>query len=429
MPTTTDFDAMLNPAPLVLDEAVPVFVVGCVRSGTSAVARALREGAEISGFREGNVLSMMQRMLREVARQYEHLPEDILERKKSLMLANCEREALETHVVNWFAALYAKQLGTGRWYDKSPESYPGAPMVRACPVVVRLFPRARFIFCIRRGIEQVMSCLRKFPSTNFKAWCRVWRDAAYAWHEVKEQLGDRAIAIEQHELALRPDLVSERIQELLGLSAAHGQAMESVLRGARVEQTQFAQDSRFIGLDETPWSAEERRIFSEICGPAMEGAGFSMEGRLIEPTAPLRLFHPVKHAEKAVALHAVAPGSFRRNGEGGLVLVPNAPGEPPAEVRYLAAEFVGQDRLSGVIGSIDNGGDPLDFCLRIEPAGGGAPVVELVQHVTPGAEKSWEAGFPAIHGTHDIVISTRVASGFFRTAPGIWRDITISIAT
>lgn len=429
MPSAADFDALLNPSAIVLDDVEPVFVVGCVRSGTSAVARALREGAEIPGFREGNVLSMMQRMLTEVARQYGHLPEDRFERKKTLMLANVDQAAVETYVVNYFAALYAKHLPHPVWYDKSPESFQNAPVVRSCPTVLRIFPKARFIFCLRRGIEQVMSCLRKFPRTNFRAWCHVWRDAAQAWGEVRDELGDRAIVVHQHEMAMRPDVVAERIQGLLGLAPSRREAMEGVFRGARVEQTQFAQDSRFIGIDETPWTPQQREIFVETCGGVMAAAGFSLEGRLVEPTAPMRLFHPVKFSERAVETENVANGAFRKDGRGGIVLVPNCPGEPPAEVRYLHADFVGQDRMTATVEVEDNGSDPVDFHIRIETSDDRRVVAEMSKQVRAGEAVSWTESFPPVTGAHDIVISTRLARGAFRPSPAVWRDTVISIAT
>ncbi len=114
-PVPQDLDSVLDPRPLIVNSAQPVFIAGCVRSGTSAMARVMRDGAELAGFNEGNIFSMMQRMLNEVGKQFQNVSPELLARKQTLMLANTSREAVETYVTNYFVAMYMKHRPEPRW--------------------------------------------------------------------------------------------------------------------------------------------------------------------------------------------------------------------------------------------------------------------------------------------------------------------------
>lgn len=419
---------LLRPAPIVDDEAEPVFVVGSVRSGTSIMHRALREGADLPGFHEGNVGSLMQRMLDEIAVQFEHISDEILARKDNQMLARLDREALENHVVNWFVEFYRSQR-SGRWLDKTPESYRNAPMVRACERFLRAFPRARFVYCVRRGIEQIMSVRRKFPQLPFEFSCLAWAESVENWIEVRDRLGDSWVEARQHELALQPERVATELAALLDLTKEQCRRVASIFAHTRQEQTHFAEDFRSTGLAETPWSDDDRAMFERICGRAMDAMGYSLESSLLDPAAPLRLFVPIEHASGAVKRSNVAPEEwgFCRSGSDGVQLHPGPRGGPPAEVRYLAAPCSGQDTFGARVEVPDDWSDAIVFTVRIEASDGSVVAAHEVE-VDGAGSADVLLEFAPLHGPHDVVIATRMAEGG-RSQPSaaVWRDAGLRI--
>src|SRR5687767_11132337 len=146
--------------------AVPIFVVGSVRSGTSAMMHALRDGAGIRGFNEGVLAQLMPVLLAAIGNHY-----GTFNQKPTTMLGSVPREFLENGIKNLFGRAFVETMGTGRWLDKTPG---GAPMINACPTLLEIFPEAKFIFCKRRGVENVLSRQRKFPGRSVEAHCEGW---------------------------------------------------------------------------------------------------------------------------------------------------------------------------------------------------------------------------------------------------------------
>ena len=396
-------EARLSSSLITIEDAEPVFVVGSVRSGTSIVMEALRSGGELRGFNEGNVASMVQRMWDVL----DHHEDDAgpLRELRARAPSKVDTEGLKIYTANTIAALYAKQMGSGPWMDKSPESYLGAPMIRFCPTLGKIYPKARFLMCLRRGIENVMSRQRKFPDVPFRSLCRSWADAAAAWWEIREELGERGLIVRQDEIALHPERVAKEMSDFLGMGKRRRQAIEDVFTYRRPEQSQFAQDHRFIGLDETPWDQEQKETFAEVCTEIMETVGFPMEGKELVSAAPIRLFFPI--AEESVEkCHLSSAEAFRRGEGGAIILDANPASQPPAEVRYLEVPLRGQKSFSARVGVAGSGSGPVVCALRIVSAAGEEGAL-LKRSVSPGQSVEWSEEFPALDGVFSVEISAR----------------------
>lgn len=397
-------------------DAQPTFIVGSVRSGTSAMMHALREGAGIPGFNEGNLAQLMPVLLAAVDQHYAHAIQ-----KPSTMVGSVSREYVSTSIKNVFGRAFIDTMGAGRWLDKSPG---GAAIIAACPVLLDIFPKATFILCKRRGVENVLSRQRKYPDLAFDQHCRAWTKTMEAWLEVGPQLGRRAIEVDQRDMATRPGFVADKVSRLLELSPEQHEGFLDVLRKDRVQQTRPIQDETPIGLGETGWSDGEQETFRRLCGPMMEAFGYSLDGQAMEAReARYRFFVP--GVDGIVELHNLdRKRAFKAIDARRFAIEPNPSGQPPAAVRYKAINLARFRHFSARLRIVGpDAGVGLIFGFALESLDG-APAFAAEQIVDHGSVSEWRCELPELAGEFDAVLSVRPASENSnpRRISGVWID-------
>ena len=85
-------------------------------------------------------------------------------------------------------------------------------------MVVEEWPEAKIVFMKRRGIENVMSALWKFPGLTFEASCHAWTEAMAAWAALGPVVKASSIEIDQAEMAREPHRTADRLGGFLGLN-------------------------------------------------------------------------------------------------------------------------------------------------------------------------------------------------------------------
>jgi Sulfotransferase family len=399
------------PVALPPNQAEPIFILGSVRSGTSVLVNALRQGAGINGYDECNVAALMERLTDVVREFYGNLSPAYLAAKDRHLIAALDPAAIETWIVNYFAAFLDVRMGRGQWVAKSPDSYLTAPMIRSSRRLATMFPKAKFIFCARRGIENVMSRVKKWPEIPFGYHCQSWAHTFEEWFKVRPALKGRELEVRQSDVALRPETVADDLKRFLGLSQEQRDGILRVFQGPRTEQLQLAQEHREIGLDETPWSGDHRAEFLDWCRPMMEAAGYGLRGRVGTAKTPLRVFYP--KVPGAVELNNVNPEwGFVEIDDSTFQIHPNGPGGPPAEVRWPAIPLSGESRFAVELRLNHPDAPPVKFGLRVEKTGTREAVI--AEEIELSERGSWERGeiaFSPLDGPHDVVLSTRVGEG------------------
>ena len=146
----------------------PVFILGAARSGTSILMKAMKEGALLPGLNEGHVLPLLMKFLEVTDRYYSKYEEEAI--SPFMVLSSVPRNRLEDRMKFLFRELQENLHHGGVWVDKTP----GADMILLAPVLLEIWPNARFIFAKRRGLENLISRRRKFPDRAFEQECRKW---------------------------------------------------------------------------------------------------------------------------------------------------------------------------------------------------------------------------------------------------------------
>ena len=246
----------------------PVFILGSVRSGTTAIMTALSSATRYVGPGEGHLLDLLMHMSGLVEAVYaERRP--IWENGFDTLITAVPQSFLLDAVRHGFVELAKARFPNRHWFDKTPTP----TMIRAAPLLKAVWPEARFIFMKRRGIETMLSRLRRCPEIAFDDHCRGWADSMVSWAAVRDALGTSAVEIEHLEVARHPAAAAKTIGRLLALTEAEENGVRYALTIGRPERSteSFAAVHDLAAL---PWTGAQIAAFRQICGPAMRRFGY-----------------------------------------------------------------------------------------------------------------------------------------------------------
>jgi hypothetical protein len=260
----------------------PVFIVGSPRSGTSALVSVL-SAVGYNGFLEGNFLTLLHHIEFSVDRYFDWFPET----DPDVMLANIDKRDLKRRLFETFRTMVNDLNPKDPWFDKT-----GTPeMTAAIPIVRELWPGSVFVFAKRRGIENVLSRLKKFPSESFEYHCADWARNMAVWRHIRQQLPPGCfIEVEQRDMIQQPERTARSLCEFLQVDesavrpqAAFGGATTTLRVAGYVMATQRPQEtaegsaSKTVSLAESGWTVEQTETFLEHCETEMKEFGYTMD--------------------------------------------------------------------------------------------------------------------------------------------------------
>jgi hypothetical protein len=269
----------------------PIFIVGGSRSGTIVLLKAIGRHPQIlSTPSEDPYLTDIGRMVQsleycsEVDRKYY---QDSMRISHGYIYANLRRLALESALGPHYGLRQLAKLairGKVNLFKKRywcTKTFPGKP---AADGLVRLYPEARFVWILRNGVNVVYSRCRfpAFRDLSFEEHCRHWASSINRFSHLLEMPG--AVIVQQEELADDPRSVFRRIFDTFGIEQdigsaeyalthhVHPLADLSTTTGVDIKKTLSERPPAYL-----EWSAKERDIFKDICGDAMQRAGYELE--------------------------------------------------------------------------------------------------------------------------------------------------------
>ena len=248
----------------------PVFILGSRRSGTSAVTHALLRYTRYRGSYEGHFFDLLAPLLNTVKEFYSYKTNLISDPNMISTFAEVPRDYFDSVLADIFRDLAAKMFAVPFWLDKTPTRL----MIQAAPSLGKIWPEARFIFLRRRAYESLQSHRRKFPEKAFEDHCRWWSSCMSAWLDVREELGGRAIEIDQYLLAHDPSLAASLIAETLSLEPSECKKVGAFLTWERPERTEVELNKIESGVGED-WNEEEKRTFEATCLPWFAPFGYA----------------------------------------------------------------------------------------------------------------------------------------------------------
>ena len=250
-----------------------VFVVGSPRSGTTAVGNAVQKAFDTVIHGESHLAEIIISLVERAQKALLGSPA----RNIDGMLVNEITPAdMQMNVIQLLKRLHRQFYGDSLVLDKTP----GGPNIQALWLMLRAYPNAKVIFCKRRGIENVISRLKKFPQVSFSDHCTQWRQTFSIWGQTV-RLNTRELCakdwhfeIDQFRLACEPDAITKELSDWLGLSEVQQQRALEYLKYQSPQKT--SDYKKALDFDELEWSQEQKQVFIDTCGEQMEKQGYSL---------------------------------------------------------------------------------------------------------------------------------------------------------
>lgn len=247
----------------------PVFIVGSPRSGTSALVDVLWD-IGYHGFGEGNFLTLLHKIDFLVDRHYDWFPEH----DPDVMLANIDKRDLKRRLFETIRTVTNDLNPKHPWLDKT-----GNPQITAAlPIVRELWPGSVFVFAKRRGIENVISRLKKFPGESFEYHCSDWAHNMAVWRHIRQQLPPGCfIEVEQRDMIQQPERTTRSLCAFLQVDEGAVPGACKVMSTSRPQESEKGSASKTLSLAESGWTVEQTETFLKHCETEMKEFGYTMD--------------------------------------------------------------------------------------------------------------------------------------------------------
>ena len=247
----------------------PVFIVGSPRSGTSILVDGLL-AAGYYGYREGNFLTLMDSVAQVVdahRRSYGSSGGEV-------MLDHVDLTELQNDIYELLKTIVDRLNPDEPWFDKSGN----AGMIKAIPALMEMWPSSVFVFAKRRGIENVISRLRKFPALDFEYHCRDWAHNMATWRKIRERIPTaRFVEVDQRGISQQPLESAHAIGRILAISEYQIRHIYTTFLKNRPQETEAGSADRIYSLRDLTWTQAQHAVFDRHCLAEMRSYDYYLD--------------------------------------------------------------------------------------------------------------------------------------------------------
>ena len=255
--------------------AKPIFVVGSPRSGTSIVAEALRKSLGDKSQSETHILTAFSEVEKLLDKNFYNSPAS---HNNTMSLARFPSTYTKAELIKLVRNAYTKTFSSGLFIDKTP----GKLMLSMLDLALYAFPESKVIFCKRRGIENVLSRVKKFKSLTFEQHLNGWVKCFEQWnvshHKITSLLKTDGwyTEIDQYYIANTPDYAASLLAESLSKEGILTEKLANIFKTSYPEAID-GKINPICKLESTNWTDAEKHLFLKICQPTMAEQGYSLD--------------------------------------------------------------------------------------------------------------------------------------------------------
>lgn len=264
----------------------PVFIVGAGRSGTSVVLQALgKHPAVLAAEGESPLLTSIGGLVTLYSHDTDH-DYFVQSLKVPVQELNARLRTLAFEIAcgsNMGLGLLLHTLRLTPWPLRKriwvAKTFPTENVTRGLQT---LYPNMKLLYIVRNGLEVIQSRTRfhGFRDREFGRHCEVWTESVAKYRYLSSY--QHAITLRHEQLVSAPRLEMSRIHTFLGLPDNAGPAgflQESMVHPLD-ESTRAGTDVQQEFSRRKPpyesWTAEQRQMFKDTCGAAMQELGYAV---------------------------------------------------------------------------------------------------------------------------------------------------------
>jgi hypothetical protein len=260
----------------ITQELYPVtFIIGSPRSGTSAVGNLVQRAFDIKSHGEAHVAQAFQEL---IDHSKNYFDSSLAVLKKGNLIQEVSALYIEAQLVLNLRQLYQ------RFYNNQPivDKTPGIKMIECLPLLFKVFPQAKVIYCQRRGIENISSRIRKFTNVPFEGHCKQWKRTVLLWQKMKLSISDGVghsqwcLQIEQFDLASNPQKIVKELLTFLGMPLNKEKTLNAYLERNTPQKTSLGPE-HVLSFQSIDWTEEQKEIFLFHCETLMRSIGYSLD--------------------------------------------------------------------------------------------------------------------------------------------------------
>lgn len=374
-----------------------LFILGSPRSGTSTIQFIMSQYFDFEGNTEGHITNLLYKLICAAQHHFRDFSgQTSFDEENTITRVGLRR--LEAAIAAAMLTLIKPAPGK-RWCDKTP----GFEAILAAPYIHNSDPQTKFIHIVRDGAKNIESRARKFATVPFEALCMQWTQDVLAWASVRKILSPGSFLELRLDDFQRPDLLFRRIEDFIGAKST--QRAPAVL--PRIEETADYSGKTF-------WTEQKYKLFSDLCAEAMQLYDFPMGTPTTPSKAVISLPPPYARwnvecrsvEEEFIGVKAFLDGVW-------IFLHPGKPSEPDTCICYKDVSIVGHNtfmarlKLEGTVSAA------VKFILEIRRGNSHDVVHTYSTDINAGETVEWQTNIPALDGTFDVCISSRMASADF----------------
>lgn len=263
----------------------PIFLVGCGRSGTTALGRAIGHHPNIRGaFLEGALINH----IGGVASHYccHEVSEYVSNTTNMTEDSFVESLVKLVYEVVW-GANYGLRSALSDYLGKFGKSVPGKWLAKAFPderehAGLRfLFPKAKYIYLYRNGLGVVNSMTKFgwFAEQSFEVLCNFWVDHMKKYSYL-EASGD-ALVVKFEDFIDDPESVLNRVFYFISIEKSNAAIKYAQTRVVHPLDQEDIDASPKEMLNKRPpayinWTKEQKSLFKDICESTMIKYGYDI---------------------------------------------------------------------------------------------------------------------------------------------------------
>ncbi len=258
----------------------PIFVVGSGRSGTSVLLQALGKHTNILAMRGeapfytslgGDTYNF------ELAHNHDYFTRS-LHVNKQYFYQQLKKIGFESASGRYYGlrymlrALFTERKNLSRCHYWALKTFPPEKSTKG---LLTLFPKAKFVYITRNGIDVVnsMAKFHGFREMDFETHCHKWTNEATKYHYLLDH--PHASHVRHEDLVKNPTVFFTKIFSFLNLPPESGVAQftsNTVVHPLDQGDQTNINAKELFGSRESPfktWDTDRQALFIKICGKAM----------------------------------------------------------------------------------------------------------------------------------------------------------------